>query len=89
MQIVAMSAYILFSTLNEIALDLTNHIKIPDQRTKGNRTASLASDIVTYLTSNKYYLNKHNEVVEHLSTIMYATNFGHIMYATNFGQPQS
>ena len=36
---------------------------------------SLASDIFTYLTKNKHYLDKCSKVVEHLSTIMYATNF--------------
>ena len=42
--------------------------------------ARLASEIVTYLTNNKYYMDKRSKVVEHLSAIM---------YATNFGQPQS
>ena len=62
--------------LNEIALDPINKIKIPDQTTKSDQMASLASDIVTYLTNDKYYLDKCSKVVEHLSTIMYATNFG-------------
>ena len=42
--------------------------------------ASSASEIITYLTNNKYYMDKCSKVVEHLSAIM---------YATNFGQPQS
>ena len=71
-----MSADILVTSLNEVALDPINNIKIPDQTTKGNHMASLASDIVTYLTNNKYYLDKCSKVVQHLSTIMYATNFG-------------
>ena len=75
-----MSADILITNLNEIALDLINNIKIPDQTTKGNHMASLASEIVTYLTNNKYYLDKCSKVVEHLSTIMYATNFGQPQY---------
>ena len=71
-----MSADILVISLNEIALDPINNIKIPGQTTKGNHMASLASDIITYLTNNKYYMDKCSKVVEHLSTIMYATNFG-------------
>ena len=70
-----MSADILFTSLNEIALDLINNIKIQDQAIKGNHMGSLASDIVTYLTNNKYYLDKCSKVVEHLSTIMHATTF--------------
>ena len=70
-----MSADILVTSLNEIALYPINNIKIPDQTTKGNHMASLASDIFTYLTKNKHYLDKCSKVVEHLSTIMYATNF--------------
>ena len=70
-----MSADILVISLNEIALDPINNIKIPGQTTKGNHMASLASDIITYLTNNKYYMDKCSKVVEHLSTIMYATNF--------------
>ena len=75
-----MSADILITSLNEIALDLINNIKIPDQTTKGNHMAILASEIVIYLPNNKYYLDKCCRVVEHLSSIM---------YPTNFGQPQS
>ena len=71
-----MSADILVISLNEIALDPINNIKIPGQTTTGNHMASLASDIVTYLTNNKYYMDKCSKVVEHLSTIMYVTNFG-------------
>ena len=72
--------HILITSLNEIALDPISNIKIPDKTTKGNHMASLASEIVTYLTNNKYHLDKCSKVVEHLSTIM---------YTTNFGQPQS
>ena len=74
-KIVAVSTEILIACLNEIALDLINNIKIQYQTTKGNQIACLASDIVTYLINNKYYLDKCSRVVEHLSTIMYATKF--------------
>ena len=73
-----MSADILVTSLNEIALYPINNIKIPDQTTKGNQMASLASDIVTYLTNNKYYKDKCSKIVEHLSTIMYVTSFGQL-----------
>ena len=46
-EIVAMSAGILVTSLNEMALNPISNIKIPDQATKGNHMASLASDIVT------------------------------------------
>ena len=52
-EIVAMSTEILITSLNEIALDSINNIKIQDQTTKGNHMASLASDIVAYLINNK------------------------------------
>ena len=74
-----MSADILVTSLNEIVLDPINNIKIRDQTTKGNHMDSLASDIITYVTNNKHYLDKCSKV-ENLRTIM---------YATNFGQPQS
>ena len=74
-----MSADILVTSLNEIVLDPINNIKIRDQATKGNHMDSLASDIITYVTNNKHYLDKCSKV-ENLRTIM---------YATNFSQPQS
>ena len=77
-EIVAISVDILVTSLNEIALYPINNIKIPDQTTKGNHMASLALDIVTYLTNNKYYKDKCSKIVEHLSTIMYVTNFGQL-----------
>ena len=46
------------------SLDPINNITIPDQTTKGNHMASLASNIVTYLTNNDYYLDKCSKVVE-------------------------
>ena len=49
-----MSADIVVTSLNEIALDSISNIKIPDQTTIANHMASLASDIVTYLKINKY-----------------------------------
>ena len=52
-EIVAMSADILVTSRNEIASNTINNIRILDQTPKGNM-ASLASDIVTYLTNNKY-----------------------------------
>ena len=73
-----MSVDILITSLHEIALDPINNITIPDQTTKGNHMASLTSNIVTYLTNNDYYLDKCSKVVEHLSTIKYATNFDQI-----------
>ena len=69
-----MSADILITSLNE----LINNIKVPNQTTKCNHMASLASDAVTFLTNNKYYLDKCSTAVEHLSTIMYATNLGQL-----------
>ena len=75
-----MSADILVTSLDEIALEPINNIKIPDQTTKGHHMASLTSEIVTYLTNNKYYYDKCGKIVEQLSAIM---------YTTNFGQPQS
>ena len=77
-EIVAISVDILVTSLNEIALYPINNITIPDQTTKGNHMASLALDIVTYLTNNKYYKDKCSKIVEHLSTIMYVTNFGQL-----------
>ena len=75
-----MTADIVVTSFNEIALDSINNIKIPDQTTIANRMASLASDIVTYLKNNKYYMDKYSKVVKHLDIII---------YATKFGQPQS
>ena len=71
---------ILVTSLDKIALDPINNIKIPDQTTKGHHMARLTSEIVTYLTNNKYYYDKCGKVVEQLSASM---------YTTNFGQPQS